>query len=112
MMIKYPKLGSKTKRKAKRSARASAKPKMTKIKRLKSSFVLREDSVAYVVNNPDLVTLEEAALKTGKTTHNIRDYIQRGRIAKLNTEGEPIKQAENGELLNAYLRGYNLGIIG
>jgi len=111
-MIKYPKLGSKTKRKAKRSARASAKPKMTKIKRLKSSFVLREDSVAYVVNNPDLVTLEEAALKTGKTTHNIRDYIQRGRIAKLNTEGEPIKQAENGELLNAYLRGYNLGIIG
>jgi hypothetical protein len=70
MTIKYPKSGSKTKRKGKRSAQSSPKPKTAKIRKSKSRLVLREDSVAYVVNNPDLVTLEEAALKTGKTIHN------------------------------------------
>ncbi len=46
----------------------------------------------------ELATLEEAALAVGKTTHNIRDYIQRGRIAKYNTEGKRITRAQNGEL--------------
>ena len=46
----------------------------------------------------ELATLEEAALAVGKTTHNIRDYIQRGRIAKYNTEGKRITRALNGEL--------------
>jgi hypothetical protein len=98
MKIKYPKLNLKTKRKAKRFFQSSAKPKTKKVLKPKSSFVLCEDSVAYVVNNLDLITLEEAARVTGKTTHNIRDYIQRGRIAKLNTDGRPIKQAVTGEL--------------
>lgn len=31
-----------------------------------------------------LVTLQEAADAVNKTVHNIRDYIQRGRIAKYN----------------------------
>ena len=30
----------------------------------------------------ELATLEEAARAVGKTPHNIRDYLQRGRIAK------------------------------
>lgn len=46
----------------------------------------------------ELVTLEEAAHLVGKTTHNIRDYIQRGRIKKYNELGEPIKRASNGQL--------------
>lgn len=46
----------------------------------------------------DLLTLEEAAQKVGKTPHNIRDYIQRGRIRKYNPDGEPITRARNGEL--------------
>ena len=28
------------------------------------------------------LTLEQAAAATGRTVHNIRDYIQRGRIAR------------------------------
>jgi hypothetical protein len=43
-------------------------------------------------------TLEAAAAATGKTTYNIRDYIQRGRIAKFNPVGERIARADNGEL--------------
>jgi hypothetical protein len=46
----------------------------------------------------DLVTLEEAARMVGKTPHNIRDYIQRGRIAKYNPAGQRIARASNGEL--------------
>ena len=46
----------------------------------------------------ELVTLEEAARVVGKTTHNIRDYIQRKRIGKYNEDGEPIGRARNGEL--------------
>jgi len=44
----------------------------------------------------DLVTIEEAARIVGKTPHNIRDYIQRGRIGKYNEHGELIKRAQNG----------------
>jgi hypothetical protein len=45
-----------------------------------------------------LVRLEEAANVVGKTPHNIRDYIQRGRIAKYNSHGKRIIRASNGEL--------------
>ncbi|PJF29452.1 MAG: site-specific DNA-methyltransferase, partial [Phototrophicales bacterium] len=45
-----------------------------------------------------LVTLQEAADAVNKTVHNIRDYIQRGRIAKYNPQGEVITRAKNGEL--------------
>jgi DNA modification methylase len=46
----------------------------------------------------ELVSLDEAANLVGKTPHNIRDYIQRGRIAKFNENGERIYRAKNGEL--------------
>lgn len=46
----------------------------------------------------DLVTVEEAARIVGKTPHNIRDYIQRGRISKYNERGERIQRAQNGHL--------------
>ncbi len=46
----------------------------------------------------ELVPLEEAARIVGKTPHNIRDYLQRGRIAKYNDKGEKIARAKNGEL--------------
>ena len=98
MTIKYPKPGAKIKRKVKSSAKSPTNLKVKKIALSKGKLVLREDSVPYVVSNPDLVTLEEAARVTGKTTHNIRDYIQRDRIAKLDTEGNRIKRAVNGEL--------------
>lgn len=51
-----------------------------------------------MLENLDLVTLDEAARIVGKTPHNIRDYIQRQRIAKYNKEGHVIKIAKNGEL--------------
>ena len=51
-----------------------------------------------MADNLELVTLEEAARTVGKTPHNIRDYIQRGRIQKYNKQGEPIRRAHNGEL--------------
>ena len=35
---------------------------------------------------------------TGKTPHNIRDYIQRDRIKKFDTEGNIIEYAKNGQL--------------
>ncbi|MGI9107335.1 MAG: DNA methyltransferase, partial [Pyrinomonadaceae bacterium] len=65
--------------------------------------------------NLELVTLEEAARAVGKTTHNIRDYIQRGRISKFNSQGEKIRRAMNGQLrvdlneLRAFLKLVNLG---
>ncbi len=46
----------------------------------------------------EFVTLEDAAKIVGKTPHNIRDYIQRGRISKYNPRGERITRAHNGEL--------------
>jgi hypothetical protein len=49
-------------------------------------------------NDLELVTIDDAARAVGKTTHNIRDYIQRNRIGKYNDASEPIKVARNGEL--------------
>ncbi len=51
-----------------------------------------------MADNLDLVTIEEAARAVGKTPHNIRDYIQRGRISKYNERGEIIERAQNGHL--------------
>lgn len=68
----------------------------------KPGFLLREDPALYVVEKNNLVRLEEAAFLTGKTPHNIRDYLQRGRITKFDPD----------ELLNAYIRGYNLSLLG
>ncbi len=51
-----------------------------------------------MLNDLELVTIEEAARLVGKTTHNIRDYIQRGRIRRYNELGEPIDRATNGHL--------------
>jgi hypothetical protein len=51
-----------------------------------------------MVDERDLITLDEAARIAGKTPHNIRDYIQRGRIGKYNPRGERITRARNGEL--------------
>jgi len=58
----------------------------------------REYVVTIDKTSSDLVKLEEAARIVGKTTHNIRDYIQRGRIRKYNEFGERISKANNGEL--------------
>jgi len=46
----------------------------------------------------DFVTPSEAARIFGKTLHNIRDYLQRGRINKYNQSGQRIYRARNGEL--------------
>jgi len=51
-----------------------------------------------MTGNLELVSLEDAAAVVGKTPHNIRDYIQRGRITKYNPQGERIVRARNGEL--------------
>jgi len=51
-----------------------------------------------MADNLELATLEEAARLVGKTPHNIRDYIQRKRIGKYNTNGELVDRARNGEL--------------
>ncbi|MCX7886265.1 MAG: site-specific DNA-methyltransferase [Verrucomicrobiae bacterium] len=64
----------------------------------KAHFLLREDPALYVADKNDLVTLQEAAQLTGKTIHNIRDYIQRERITKFDSEGNIIERAEPGQL--------------
>jgi hypothetical protein len=64
----------------------------------KRSLRVKEEAPAYRVDLNDFVTLEAAAAATGKTTHNIRDYIQRGRIAKFNPLGQRIAHAANGQL--------------
>jgi DNA modification methylase len=51
-----------------------------------------------MIDDLELVTLEEAARLIGKTSNNIRDYIQRQRINKYNENGEVISRANNGEL--------------
>jgi len=67
----------------------------TKIKKR----VAKEAREVYFPPMPlELATLEEAARAVGKTSHNVRDYIQRGRIAKYNSEGKRISRALNGEL--------------
>ena len=58
----------------------------------------RKYSVTLDKTNSDLVKLDEAARIVGKTAHNIRDYIQRGRINKYNPLGAKISKARNGEL--------------
>ena len=75
-------------------AKPSRKPKATG----KAGVLLREGPALYVVEKNDLVTLEEAARLTGKTPHNIRDYIQRDSIKKFDTEGNIIEYAKNGQL--------------
>ena len=51
-----------------------------------------------MIDDLELATLDKAARIVGKTTHNIRDYIQRGRINKYNKNGELILKASNGDL--------------
>ncbi len=63
-----------------------------------TAFYAGEDPALYVVEQADLVTLDVAASLTGKSVHNIRDYIQRGRITKFDCEGNVIKVAPRGEL--------------
>jgi hypothetical protein len=45
-----------------------------------------------------LVTLADAAKAVGKLPHNLRDYIQRGRIGKYDPSGRRIARARAGEL--------------
>ena len=74
--------------------------KFVKVNNLNMSDTIIINRIApqkYLVN-PELVKLEEAARIVGKTPHNIRDYIQRGRIKKYNPFGVKISKARNGEL--------------
>jgi hypothetical protein len=50
------------------------------------------------IDDLQLVKIEEAAEIVGKTVHNIRDYIQRGRIAKYNIQGQQVSRVGSGEL--------------
>lgn len=61
-------------------------------------IALRKYLITPEKTSSDLVTLEEAARIIDKTPHNIRDYIQRGRIHKYNKWGARISKASNGEL--------------
>ncbi|MBX6332941.1 MAG: hypothetical protein IRY91_13925 [Gemmatimonadaceae bacterium] len=45
-----------------------------------------------------LVTLKDAAKAVGKAPHNVRDYIQRGRLSKYDARGRPIARARHREL--------------
>lgn len=86
------------------ATKAKAKEtKTTKRTRKQPKRVVRETPTRFeqktiARKNLELVTLEKAAQTVGKTTHNIRDYIQRGRIGKYNSQGERIHRAKNGEL--------------
>jgi len=84
-------LGAIPKKKARKAAKSPRKNSAN------HTLILQEELDGYAAEK-DLVTLDEAARLTGKTPHNIRDYIQRGRIAKLNRDGKPIRYALNGEL--------------
>ena len=86
----------KTKPKAKK-AKPAHKPRRKQTRRKRAARV-QEEAGVYGVDLTDFVTLEAAAAATGKTTYNIRDYIQRGRIAKFNAAGEKIERAVNGQL--------------
>ena len=89
--------GNSTQKATKKKSLKKERPKKVAHKRKRSSRV-REQAPAYHVDLSDFVTLEAAAAATGKTTHNIRDYIQRGRIAKFNPLGHRITHAANGQL--------------
>lgn len=45
-----------------------------------------------------LLTIRDAAGRVGKTTDNIRDYLQRGRIRRFDSHGNVLDRARNGEL--------------
>lgn len=80
----------------------------------KATHKLSETRASY--NTLQLVSLTEAAQIVGKTPHNIRDYLQRGRITKYNSEGKKIARATNGDLrvslreLKTFLSLVNQGI--
>ncbi len=78
--------------KAKRKTSSQIKPRI--IKEMQATFSTKPMSAQQL----ELATLEDAARAVGKTPENIRDYIQRGRIAKYNPEGKHITHAKNGEL--------------
>lgn len=75
-----------------------AKERRKQTKRIVREAPARLEQKSISRKNLELVTLEEAAQAVGKTTHNLRDYIQRGRIGKYNPQGERIARANNGEL--------------
>jgi DNA modification methylase len=79
--------------KTKTQSRAS-RAKQRVAKEARAPYTATSNSIAAL----DLATLDQAAQKIGKTTHNIRDYIQRGRIAKYDPDGKRITSARNGEL--------------
>lgn len=54
--------------------------------------------ITHIGRDSDFITLQQAANIVGKTPHNIRDYIQRGRINKYNPSGQRISKARNGQL--------------
>ena len=58
----------------------------------------RKYFITHNSRDSDLVKLEQAARIVGKTPHNIRDYIQRGRINKYDPFGNRISKARNGQL--------------
>jgi hypothetical protein len=66
-------------------------------KEMRAPYTVKSKSI-FPQASLELATLEEAANAVGKTPHNIRDYIQRARIAKYNPEGKRIERANNGEL--------------
>lgn len=88
----------KTKTAPKKTREAKTKVARKSTKRVARETRARLDTKPVALKNLELVTLEDAAQAVGKTTHNIRDYIQRGRIGKYNPQGERIHRANNGEL--------------
>jgi DNA modification methylase len=85
-------------KKAKKAAPGVATTNKRTRKTREPSAGVKEGEGVYGRTSIDLVTLEAAAAATGKTSHNIRDYIQRGRIAKFNASGEKVTRALNGTL--------------
>ena len=59
---------------------------------------MKNDLVRLDIKDRLLVSLDDAAEAVGKTPHNIRDYIQRGRIGKYNLGGDAIEKAAPGQL--------------
>lgn len=78
------------------TTKKTARTKKRATKEARASYSIVKPAIAPVPL--ELATLDEAAQVVGKTPHNIRDYIQRGRIAKYNPDGEKITRANNGEL--------------
>lgn len=103
------------KNKATKAAARKTAPKVKTRRRAKTSSqtsglkIKKVAEAAAQYDSLQLVTLDEAAKAVGKTPHNIRDYIQRGRITKYNSLGKKVARAANGDLrvslieLNAFL---------